>query len=41
MAFQTIIETFVSATLMLEFEGRWPWSAAPRDVRALPFSANG
>jgi uncharacterized membrane protein len=36
-----LLRTFLSATLMLEVEGRWPWSAARRDVRALPFSAHG
>ena len=36
-----LLRTFLSATLMLEVEGRWPWCAARRDVRALPFSANG
>jgi len=24
-----------------EGEGRWPWSAARREVRALPFSGHG
>jgi len=36
-----LLRTFLSATLMLEVEGRWPWSAARREVRALTFSANG
>jgi uncharacterized membrane protein len=36
-----LLRTFLSATLMLEVEGRWPWNAARREVRALPFSANG
>jgi uncharacterized membrane protein len=36
-----LLRTFLSATLMLDVEGRWPWSAAPREVRTLPFSANG
>lgn len=36
-----LLRTFLSATLMLEVEGRWPWSAAPREARTLPFSANG
>jgi len=35
-----LLRTFLSSTLMLEVEGRWPWKAASRDVRALPFSAN-
>ena len=35
-----LLRTFLSATLMLEVEGRWPWSAARRDVRPLPFSAH-
>lgn len=33
-----LLRTFLSATLMLEVEGRWPWSAA-REARPLPFSA--
>jgi uncharacterized membrane protein len=36
-----LLRTFLSATLTLEVEGRWPWSAAPREVRTLPFSVNG
>ena len=36
-----LLRTFLSATLMLEVEGRWPWSVARRHIRALPFSANG
>ena len=35
-----LLRTFLSATLMLEVEGRWPWSAARRDVRPLPFSTH-
>ena len=35
-----LLRTFLSATLTLEVEGRWPWSAARRDVRPLPFSAH-
>ena len=35
-----LLRTFLSATLMLEVEGRWPWSAARREVRPLPFSAH-
>ena len=35
-----MLRTFLSAALMLEVEGRWPWSAARREVRALPFSAH-
>ena len=34
-----LLRTFMSATLMLEVEGRWPWSAVRREVRTLPFSA--
>ena len=34
-----LLRTFLSATLMLEVEGRWPWSAATRDARPLPFAA--
>ena len=33
-----LLRTFLSATLMLEVEGRWPWNAARRDARTLPFS---
>ena len=36
-----LLRTFLSATLMLEVEGRWPWSAAPRDARGFRFSAKG
>ena len=35
-----LLRTFLSATLMLEVEGRWPWSAARRDSRPLSFSAH-
>ena len=35
-----LLRTFLSATLMLEVEGRWPWSAARREARPLPFAAN-
>ena len=35
-----LLRSFLSATLVLEVEGRWPWSAARRDARALPFSAS-
>jgi uncharacterized membrane protein len=35
-----LLRTFLSATLMLEVEGRWPWSAARREVHTLPFSAH-
>ena len=35
-----LLRTFLSATLILEVEGRWPWSAARREVRALSFSAH-
>ena len=35
-----LLRTFLSATLMLEVEGRWPWSAGRREVRPLPFSAH-
>ena len=35
-----LLRTFLSATLMLEVEGRWPWSSARREVRPLPFSAH-
>jgi uncharacterized membrane protein len=35
-----LLRTFLSATLMLEVEGRWPWSAASREARPLPFTAH-
>jgi uncharacterized membrane protein len=35
-----LLRTFLSATLMLEVEGRWPWSAARREARPLPFTAH-
>ena len=35
-----LLRTFLSATLMLEVEGRWPWNTARREARALPFSAH-
>ena len=35
-----LLRTFLSATLMLEVEGRWPWRSARRDARPLPFSAH-
>ncbi len=35
-----LLRTFLSATLTLEVEGRWPWSATRREARALPFSAH-
>jgi uncharacterized membrane protein len=28
------LRTFLSATLMLEVEGRWPWTSAKRDPRS-------
>ena len=36
-----LLRSFLNATLMLEVEGRWPWTAARREARSLPFSANG
>lgn len=36
-----LLRTFLSATLMLEVEGRWPWSAAQPEARAIPFSSRG
>jgi uncharacterized membrane protein len=36
-----LLRTFLSATLMLEVEGRWPWTATRREASVLPFSANG
>ncbi len=35
-----LLRAFLSATLMLEVEGRWPWSASRREASALPFSAH-
>ena len=35
-----LLRTFLSATLMLEVEGRWPWSAAERTSRPLSFGAH-
>ena len=35
-----LLRTFLSATLMLEVEGRWPWTTDQREVRALPFTAH-
>ena len=35
-----LLRSFLSATLTLEVEGRWPWTAR-RDQRPLHFSANG
>lgn len=31
-----LLRSFLNATLVLEVEGRWPWSAARRDVHRLP-----
>jgi uncharacterized membrane protein len=31
-----LLRSFLNATLVLEVEGRWPWSAARRDGRRLP-----
>jgi len=36
-----LLRAFLSATLMLEVEGRWPWSATRREVRAFPLGAPG
>ena len=35
-----LLRTFLSATLMLEVEGRWPWSTSPREARGFPVSAH-
>jgi uncharacterized membrane protein len=35
-----LLRTFLSATLMLEVEGRWPWSTTRRESRPLPFTAH-
>jgi uncharacterized membrane protein len=31
-----LLRSFLNATLVLEVEGRWPWSAARRELRRLP-----
>ena len=31
-----LLRSFLNATLVLEVEGRWPWSGARRDGRRLP-----
>jgi uncharacterized membrane protein len=36
-----LLRSFLSATLFLEVEGRWPWSAVREEARALPFIAHG
>jgi uncharacterized membrane protein len=36
-----LLRSFLNATLVVEVEGRWPWSAARPEVRSLPFSAHG
>jgi len=36
-----LLRTFLSATLTIEVEGRWPWSATRREASVVPFSANG
>jgi uncharacterized membrane protein len=36
-----LLRSFLSATLVLEVEGRWPWTAARREARPRPLSANG
>ena len=36
-----LLRSFLSATLVVEVEGHWPWSAARPDVRPSPFSAHG
>ena len=35
-----LLRSFLSATLFLEVEGRWPWTAVRGEARALPFSAH-
>jgi uncharacterized membrane protein len=34
-----LLRTFLSAALLLEVEGRWRWSAARQEARALLFTA--
>jgi uncharacterized membrane protein len=36
-----LLRTFLSATLMLEVEGRWPWTAVKRSLLAKPTDAPG
>jgi uncharacterized membrane protein len=36
-----LLRTFLSATLMLEVEGRWPWNAARAEVRLTSFRSRG
>ena len=36
-----LLRSFLSATLFLEVEGRWPWMALRREADAVPFSAHG
>jgi uncharacterized membrane protein len=33
-----LLRTFLSATLMLEVEGRWPWNSARREARSLTYA---
>jgi uncharacterized membrane protein len=35
-----LLRTFLSATLMLEVEGRWPWSTSPREARTRSFTVH-
>jgi uncharacterized membrane protein len=35
-----LLRTFLSATLMLEVEGRWPWSAARQEIRSVPMGGH-
>ena len=35
-----LLRTFLSATLVLEVEGRWPWSTSPREPRTRSFTVH-
>jgi uncharacterized membrane protein len=35
-----LLRTFLSTTLVLEVEGRWPWSTSPREPRTRSFTVH-
>jgi hypothetical protein len=35
-----LLRTFLSTTLVLEVEGRWPWSTSPREPRTHSFTVH-
>lgn len=35
-----LLRTFLNATLLLEVEGRWPWSAGRREARPMSLTSN-